>query len=193
MIESIQQFIDDSTEGVVKSAIIAVIVLLTYVSIRLFRRYVRATSAKHHFHEQRTDGIKKLGQGLIYLISLAIISNVLGFGIQGVFVATSSFFAIVGIAFFATWSILSNLTASILLYFTFPYRIGDRLVVENEPKFSGVLKDVTLTNLKIKTDGGSYITLPANVAIQKIITVQSEADYQKMLAEQEEKNDAKNA
>lgn len=185
MKESIQQFIINSSEGVIKAALTVLVLLLTYIAIKLFKRYLRSTSSRHHLHEQRTDSISKLGQALIYLISAAIISNVLGFGIQGLFFATSSFFAIVGIAFFATWSILSNLTASILLYFTFPYRIGDRLLIENEPKFNGILKDVTLTNLKIKTDGGSYITLPANVAIQKIITVQSEADYQEMLADVE--------
>lgn len=169
--------------ALIKTGITLLVLVLTYFSIRLYRRYIASTGLRHNFAEQRTSSISKVGQALIYLISIAIISNVLGFGIQGIFLATSSFFAMVGIAFFATWSILSNITASILLYFTFPYRIGQRLSVDNEPKYNGILKDVTLMYLKIQTDGGSYITLPANVAIQKIITVQSEADYRKSLEE----------
>ncbi|EDY83496.1 hypothetical protein VDG1235_3123 [Verrucomicrobiia bacterium DG1235] len=183
MKDTFWKLIEENSESLIKACITVFVLILTYISIRLFRRYIAATAEKHHFAPQRTSSISKVGQTLIYLLSIGIISNVLGFGIQGIFVATSSFFAIVGIAFFANWSILSNVTASVLIYFTFPYRIGDRLSVENDPKYNGTLYDVTLMYMKIKTDGGSYITLPANVAIQKIITIQSQADYQKALDE----------
>ena len=187
MKDSIIQFLENSTEGLVKAGITLFVIILTYFAMRFYRRYIKETSERHQFAPHRSNSISKVGQILIGILSILIISNVLGFGIQGIFIATSSFFAIVGIAFFAVWSILSNVTASILLYFTFPYRIGDRLKIENEPNHSGILKDVTLMYMKIQTDNGSYITLPANVAIQKIITVQSQADYQKMLEEMKEK------
>lgn len=179
MKEHLLQFLDNSSEGIIKITVTFVVLVLTYIAIRLYRRYITATAARHCFAPQRTSSITKVGLALIYLVSIAVVSNVLGFGIQGIFVATSSFFALVGIAFFANWSILSNITASVILYFTFPYRIGNRIQIENEPKYSGILHDVTIMYLKIRTDGGSYITLPSNVAIQKIMTVQSEADYQK--------------
>ena len=54
---------------------------------------------------------------------------------------------------------------------------------------SGELKDVTLMYLQIKTDGGSYITLPANVAIQKIITIQSQSDYEQMMKDKKKDDD----
>ncbi len=185
MKESLLNFINESSQGLIKASVTLLVLILTYFSVRLYRRYIDHTSTRHNFAPQRSAGISKAGQAIIYLISVGVISNVLGFGIQGIFVATSSLFAIVGIAFFAHWSILSNVTASIILFFTFPYRIGDRLLVENEPRYSGILKDVTLMYLKIQTDGGSYITLPANVAIQKLITTLSKSDYEKLLAEQE--------
>ncbi|MBD5781283.1 mechanosensitive ion channel family protein [Pelagicoccus sp. NFK12] len=189
MKDSILNFINDYSEGLIKAGITVLVLILTHFSIRLYRRYISHTSERHRFAPQRSDSISKAGQALIYLVSVGIVSNVLGFGIQGIFVATSSFFAIVGVAFFAHWSILSNVTASIILYFTFPYRIGDRLLIENEPRYSGVLKDVTLMYLKIQTDGGSYITLPANVAIQKVITSLSKQDYEKLLEDQKKDDD----
>lgn len=189
MKENILNFISDTSSGLIKTGVTLLVIILTYFSIRLYRRYIDHTSERHHFAPQRSNSISKAGQALIYIVSIGIVSNVLGFGIQGIFIATSSFFAMVGIAFFAHWSILSNITASIILYFTFPYRIGDRLLIENEPKYSGILKDVTLMYLKIQTDGGSYITLPANVAIQKFITTLSQADYKKLLEEKEKDDD----
>lgn len=189
MKESLLNFINESSEGLIKAGVILLVVILTHFFIRLYRRYIDHTSQRHHLAPQRSAGISKAGQTLIYLVSAAIISTVLGFGIKDVLFVTSSFFALVGIAFFAHWSILSNVTASIILFFTFPYRIGDRLIVEGELKYCGILKDVTLMYLKIQTDGGSYITLPANVAIQKLITILSPADYQKLLEEQKKDDD----
>ncbi len=189
MKESFLNFVNESSQGLIKAGISLLVIILTYFSIRLYRRYIEHTSKRHNFAPQRTNSISKAGQTLIYLVAIGIVSNVLGFGIQGIFLATSSFFAMVGIAFFAHWSMLSNITASVILYFTFPYRIGDRLLIENEPKYSGILKDVTLMYLKIQTDGGSYITLPANVAIQKFITILSQADYEKLLDEQNKDDD----
>lgn len=189
MKEAFLTYFQDNAQTMIKFGVAFLVIILTYIATRIFRRYINNTSAKHKFAPQRTASINKAGQAIIYLISLAIVSNVLGFGIQGIFVATSSFFAIVGVAFFAVWSMLSNVTASIILYFTFPYRIGDRLVIETEQKYSGILKDVTLMYLKIQTDGGSIITVPANIAIQKVITIQSEADRLATLAAAEGEKD----
>lgn len=181
---NILNVITQSSEGLIKAGVTLLVLLLTHIFIRLYRRYIERTSQRLHLAPQRSVGISKAGQTLIYLVAAAVISTVLGFGIKDVLFVTSSFFALVGIAFFAHWSILSNITASIILFFTFPYRIGDRLLVEGDLKNCGVLKDVTLMYLKIQTEGGSYITLPANVAIQKLITILSESDYRKLLEEQ---------
>src|SRR5690606_17086718 len=110
------------------------------------------------------------GRVLILLVAFAICSSILGFGVEGIFVATSSMFALIGIAFFAVWSILSNVTSSVILYFSFPFRIGDRIMIEGEPKHAGALRDITLFYLKIETDEGRIVSVPANVAMQKIIT-----------------------
>ena len=194
MKEWILKTVEDNSQGLLKLGVTLLILVITYVSLRVFKRYIATTASKHRLAEQRTASISKVGQGLILVLSAAFISNVLGFGIQGIFVATSSFFALVGIAFFANWSILSNITASVLLYFTFPYRIGQRLSIDLEPNYNGILKDVTLLYFKIQTDGGSLITVPANIAIQKIITIQSEADHQAALkAAEEEKASNKSA
>ncbi len=166
----------ESKDTVIKVAIVALTVLLAFIAIKFLKRFVRQTAQRHEMPPARSHVIVRFGQTLIYLTALVVVSTVLGFGVEGIFFATSSFFAIVGIAFFANWSILSNATASVILYFAFPFRIGDRLLIENEPRFSGTLTDVTLFYLRIENEHGSIITVPANIAIQKIVTIQTAAD-----------------
>lgn len=177
------QFLAEGRAVLFRAAIIVATILFALLIRKLLLGYITNMAERRHIDERRTNGICKFTQTMVYAIAIVIVSNVLGFGIQGIFVATSSMFALIGIAFFANWSILSNITASVILYFSFPFRIGDRIAVENEPKFNGILKDVTLFYLRIQNDLGSVITIPANVAIQKIITIQTPKDRERELRE----------
>ena len=62
---------------------------------------------------------------------------------MGFCVALGSTFAVVGVALFANWSILSNVTASFILYFTFPYKIGDRIRIHDKDlPVTAVIEDI---------------------------------------------------
>ncbi|NIW50111.1 MAG: mechanosensitive ion channel, partial [Gammaproteobacteria bacterium] len=64
---------------------------------------------------------------------------------KGLLVFASSFFAIVGVALFAQWSILSNITASVIIFFTSNAKIGDKIkVVDGDNTVSGIIRDIGL-------------------------------------------------
>jgi small-conductance mechanosensitive channel len=65
----------------------------------------------------------------IYLIAGAILAVIWGFEFERMFLALSSILVVLGIGFFAQWSILSNITAGILLFFNHPIQIGDRIKI----------------------------------------------------------------
>ena len=77
--------------------------------------------------EQRLVYLKKI-VGLLMLLVLAIsVAVIWGIDLKAMIIFTSSLFAVVGVGLFASWSILSNLTSSMILMFSFPYKIGDRI------------------------------------------------------------------
>ena len=66
---------------------------------------------------------------------------VLGLGYSEISLFLSSVFAVVGVALFAQWSILSNITASMVIFFGFPYRVGDRIkVTDSDFDLSGTVE-----------------------------------------------------
>lgn len=154
---------------IIKIAIVLAVTLLAQFASRLLQKRVRLSAEKRALAKDRTDTLRKLANTFILIIWLLVISNVLGFGIQGVFIATSSFFAIAGIALFATWSILSNLTSSLILYFAFPFKVGDTIEFFEEDAPGGELVEMTLFYLKICTPENHIVSVPSNVAIQKIV------------------------
>lgn len=90
----------------------------------------------------------------------------LGYGDISLFL--SSIFAVLGVALFAQWSILSNVSASVLIFFAFPYRIGDKIkVCEKDEDISGTITDITMFHVIIRHENGNIITYPNSLILQK--------------------------
>jgi MscS family membrane protein len=72
----------------------------------------------------------KTCQFWINLIFITLIAIVWEISFRGLSVYFASFFTIVGVAFFASWSILSNVTAYAILFFYFPFfKIGSKIKI----------------------------------------------------------------
>ncbi len=100
------------------------------------------------------------------------------FGVSGtvLWTAFTSFAAVGAIAFFAAWSVLSNIFCSILILFTRPFRLHDTVeLVENgeKPGFKGRVMDVNLlyTTLMESGDGqnGTLVQIPNSLFFQRAL------------------------
>lgn len=81
----------------------------------------------------------------------------------------SSVFAILGVALFAQWSILSNITASLIIFFAFPYRVGDAVkIVDKDDDISGIIEEISLFHVIIRKND-DLITYPNTLILQKAV------------------------
>ena len=107
--------------------------------------------------------------------SLTVIAIVFVWGLsrgETFWVALGSTFAVVGVALFANWSILSNVTASFILYFTFPYKIGDRVRIHDKDlPVTAVIEDIKGFYTILRTAEGELITYPNNLLLQKGVSI----------------------
>ncbi|UCC32162.1 MAG: mechanosensitive ion channel, partial [Phycisphaerales bacterium] len=91
------------------------------------RRLVTRFASARGIGDTRSLPIKKVF-GLLWLfLFLIVLGFIWGFNFRELYVASAGIFALVGIAFFAVWSILSNITTSIIIFFKFPMKVGDTL------------------------------------------------------------------
>jgi hypothetical protein len=105
---------------------------------------------------------------LLFIVYGLLVLGLFGLDFGDIEVLLSSVFAVVGVAFFAQWSILSNITASSIIFFSFPYRVGDWVsVVEKDVDISGQVEDITLFHVLIRNVRGELITYPNNLILQK--------------------------
>src|SRR5690606_3467510 len=87
----------------------------------------------------------------------------------------SSFIAIMGIALFAQWSMLSNVTASILLFVSHPAKVGDTIsILDKDYPLTGKIKDIGAFFVSVETEEKEIITIPNSLLFQKMIKMESQ-------------------
>lgn len=72
------------------------------------------------------------------------------------------------IGFFAVWSILSNIFAGVILFFSQTVRIQDTIEIIPD-NVKGTVKDINLFFLTLTDENGNDITIPSNMIFQKMI------------------------
>ncbi len=143
-------------------------VVLVYISARVFKRILQRIAKRKQVAEKRLFYIEKIFEILFILIALISLAFIWSVDVKGVSVFASSLFAIIGVAMFAQWSILSNITASIIIFFTFPARVGDKIkVVDGDNSIEGVIKEIALFQVELKDDEGNTVMYPNNLLLQK--------------------------
>jgi small-conductance mechanosensitive channel len=151
------------------------LLVLRFISVKTVRRIGRISD----INEIRTRLIVKyISYGLLF-VGVASLIFIWGVDIREVGLIFSSVFAVIGVALFAQWSILSNITAGVILFFSFPYKIGDRIQIrDKELDYDGdyVIEDIKAYHVHLRKENGELMTYPNNLMLQKAVSIIASAD-----------------
>jgi small-conductance mechanosensitive channel len=150
-----------------KAIIAAGIVLALMISIKVSSLLLNKAGLTKSVSVYRLKYITKTIHIALIFIYLAILVTFLSIEYSQVLIFISSIFAVLGVALFAQWSILSNITASLIIFFGFPYRVGDYItVVDKDADISGVIEEISLFHVLIKKED-ELISYPNTLILQK--------------------------
>lgn len=154
----------------IKIGLVALLVLGYIVISRVIKSNITTLGLKKSAKDVRVSYVSKmLNLGLTGVFVL-LICLVLGVGYGELAIFFSSVFAVVGVALFAQWSILSNITASLIIFFSFPYRVGDWVkVVDKDDEILGQIIDISTFHVIIQRISGDIVTYPNNLILQKAV------------------------
>ncbi|MEY1660826.1 mechanosensitive ion channel family protein [Isoalcanivorax beigongshangi] len=168
MVELLAEYVQQHTFMRILSTVLALIILFGGAS--LARRLARRFGEMRGYPLGRTFQVTVLINVVTLFIVFFTLSGIWGFTGQGFMVVASSFFALVGIALFAAWSILSNVTAAFILFFSSPYGVGDRIrVLDGDNTVTGRVRHMGLIYLTLEDPDGHRYTLPNNILLQKTV------------------------
>ena len=149
------------------------ILLVVLIIIRaLILISVKRIGKKSGTTEARAKLIGRYATVTLAFIALLIEAFILGVKIQEITLVFSSVFAVIGIALFAIWSILSNVTSGVIMFFSFPYKVGDKIKIHDKDyPVEAIIEDIRAFQLILREDNGDLVTYPNNLILQKAVTL----------------------
>lgn len=149
----------------------SVVALVGYIiTDRIAKRIIEQAAINYGYPKPRVKMVIKIVNVILFLILASIILFIWGVDQNELVYFITSLLTVLGIAFLAQWSILSNITASLIIFFNHPVKIGDTVVImEKDFNIEGRVSDVGIFFLIIKDEHGEQITLPTNLFMQKMI------------------------
>jgi small-conductance mechanosensitive channel len=156
------------------SQIIETLIVILVYGFILFATNSYINNALKSTHVER--GRRKLIIKAVYLIStiaaLVFMGAIWGLEQNEIAVFLSTILTAFGIAFFAQWSLLSNITSSILIFFNHPVKLGDYVkVLHKDYHFEGEVMELNYFFVHLKTKENAIITIPNSHFFDKSFSV----------------------
>lgn len=106
------------------------------------------------------------------ITTIILLTGVWGFKQSEIALFASTILTALGIAFFAQWSLLSNITSSILIFFNHPVKLGDYVkVLHKDYHYEGEVTEMNYFFVYIKTNDDEIITIPNSHFFDKSFSI----------------------
>ena len=143
-------------------------ILVYMVSTRAIRTLMLSYANAKKTSTVRVTHILKYLNGVMMIVFVIIVLAVWGIDYKGLLVFASSILAILGVALFAQWSLLSNITAGVIIFFSFPARIGDKVeIIDGKEVLTGTIVEINIFQILLKDDQGFEISYPNSLILQR--------------------------
>ena len=153
--------------------VITGIVLISLLIIRIITNFtITKVARKNGINEARIRLMRRYLTVTLFLVALLIEAFVFGTEFNDLALIFSSLFAVLGVGLFAVWSILSNVTSGIIMFFNFPYKVGDKIEIHDKDfPITAIIEDIRAFQLLLRLDNGDLVTYPNNLMLQKAVTL----------------------
>ena len=137
--------------------------------VKRFMLHIGILEAKSEMRVNQIIRLLNMSINLFLIVSLAILWGV---DPGRMLVVFSSVFAIIGVALFAQWSILSNVTAGIVIFFSMPFRIGDQIeIIDKEHPIKATVENVLTFTIHLRTEEGDLVVMSNTQFLQKVFSI----------------------
>ncbi|XOV92839.1 MAG: mechanosensitive ion channel domain-containing protein [Bacteroidota bacterium] len=168
--------LDQQFSATTQITLTAGLIIFFFVSRKVASKIIRKYGRKRDISLPRVAYTIKYFNFVIFIFCLLLLGLIWDITFKGFSVYFLSFFTVAGVALFAAWSILSNITAAVILFFYFPYRIGTKIMImDGDNSVEGEVIDLNLFSMVIRVDDGDVVNYPNNLILQKGIRIKEDS------------------
>lgn len=143
---------------------IALVVALAVVAV--IRRIQGRIVARRPQQEKEICLVTAIIRNLLLVIIFLTLLEAVNVPLGNLWTAVSTVIALVAIGFFAVWSVLSHMTAAVVLFFQRPFRPGDNLQLADDNYEGQVIRTGLFYTLVRDAEGG-HSQIPNNILFQR--------------------------
>lgn len=153
----------------IETAIILVCYIILYF---IFKIAINNFLKKTRLERSRRKMAIRAVQLFTTITAITLLTGVWGFKQNEIALFASTILTALGIAFFAQWSLLANITSSILIFFNHPVKLGDYVkVLHKDYHYEGEVTEMDYFFVHIKTIDNEIITIPNSHFFEKSFSV----------------------
>lgn len=160
-----------TTESIASGVVVLILIVLRIMSTKLVRKFAQST----HIIENRTNLVIKYIHLLINILAAIAFIIIWGVSSKEIISGIASVATVIGVAgvvMIAQWSILSNITSGVILFFSFPFKIGDVIqILDKDFPLIGEIEDIGAFHVTLKNKEGETVIYPNNLFFQKGISI----------------------
>lgn len=170
------EWAQDWLDVIVPALQIALIVFCAWLLHRMLRRLVRRASAHYGLPADMSMLANGVLRWAILLATTLLVLERLGVSAAVMWTAFTGFATVAAVAFFAAWSVLSNLFCAMLIFTVGPFRVGDVIEVLDTQDTGGARGRVIDINLLYTTledvapgTAGTLLQIPNTMVFQRVV------------------------
>ena len=177
MFDQFKQWAQHWTAALGLSGRVLLIIAAAWLLHRIMRAIIGRLGSRSVLPAELVVGFRRGTSFLITTAAILLVLEQLGVSATVLWTALTGFTAVAAIAFFAAWSVLSNIFCMLLIVTTRPFRLHDEIeLLENgeKPGLRGQVMDMNLvyTTLREATPEGetiSVLQVPNSLFFQRIV------------------------
>ena len=169
-------WVQDWLEVIIPGTQILLILFVAWLLQRVLRRIVRRASAHYQVPDELVVPMNGLIRWIIVASAALLVLERMGVSATVLWTAFTGFATVGAVAFFAAWSVLSNLFCALLIFTVRPYRIGDHIEVLDTAEKVGAIGRVVDINLLYTTledhstaHGTAWLQIPNALIFQRVV------------------------
>jgi small-conductance mechanosensitive channel len=144
------------------------VILGTIAMNTILSRGMRLLAGKTSFTDSDVAPFLRLGRWVVNGAGVVLLLGLFGFNLGGLWAMLATVLGLVAIGFVAVWSVLSNISCTLIILIFRPFEVGDEIEFPGEPTLGKVI-DLNFVYTTLLASDGSLFQIPNNLFLQKII------------------------
>ncbi|MGB3070381.1 MAG: mechanosensitive ion channel family protein [Ottowia sp.] len=159
----------------------ALVILAALLLRSLLHRFINRLGREKQLPLELIVGSRRLVSFILISAALLLIMDRLGVSGTVIWTAFTGFATVAAVAFFAAWSVLSNIFCALLIFVTRPFGLHDHIELlegGDKPGLGGEVMDINLiyTTLREEAEPGkepSWLRVPNSLFFQRTVRLRS--------------------